>query len=174
MSDNGLHQKMMDQAYKIWNREENKMMTKPQFLDAVECELGKLFKTAVIFGNFIGQVLNGGFQQWHDNEYSDSVDEIIDTLQNNLEFDEVFEKVLYITNDVKEQLDNFKDCNDEVNKVNYDFQETFSVCCEEEIQRSLNRIDSRFYDIDEKFSKAFERWLIENDQRHFLLVRRSQ
>jgi cysteinyl-tRNA synthetase len=161
MNENDLHQTMMNQAYKIWNREENKRMTKGQFLQAVEDELGSFFRTAVVFGNFIGQVLNGGFMQWHDNGYSNSVDEIITTLEDNLKFDKVFEKVLYIMNNVKEQLEFFEECIYEADKTNSDFQETFSVCCGEELQRSLDRIDSQFYKINEKFENAFERWLNE-------------
>ncbi len=66
-------QALMDQAYSRWQADAN--MSQEDFWDT----LGANERLAVFVGNFNYQVCNGGFIQWHDNDYAKPV--VLDYLE---------------------------------------------------------------------------------------------
>ncbi len=57
-------QTLMTQAYSRWQN--NQDMSQEDFWDTLSADE----RLAVFVGNFNGQVCNGGFVQWHDNDYA--------------------------------------------------------------------------------------------------------
>ena len=75
MENNSIAQKLMDEVYDKWNTEECRAMNK---LDVISHHFTPLHRAAVQFGNMNYQVNNGGFTQWHDNGYSEDLEDLIE------------------------------------------------------------------------------------------------
>lgn len=159
MDEKSLHQMLMDKSYELWNQEENKMLTKQEILKKIESELGELHKKAFIVGVFISQVLNGGFMQWYDNNYSNTIHEIIELLEQNRDFDIVFSKIIRILIDVNGELEWYANCDHEAESADFDYRHIFKECCGDKISESLDQYDNQFYKISDEFTKSFNRWL---------------
>jgi len=78
MGEEDIQQKLMDEAYEIWQKEENEKWSFEDFIINVRDTLGDLHYFAVISGKMNQQVENGGWFQWHDNEYSCCIEDLID------------------------------------------------------------------------------------------------
>jgi hypothetical protein len=63
--ENGLHQRLMDEAYSLW--ESNPKWSKIQ----LALNVSPMHRAAVVLGNLNYQVENGGFSQWLYNGYGE-------------------------------------------------------------------------------------------------------
>lgn len=62
------HQKLMNEAYDVFG--DHPELTHEEFFNGLD----NIHKIAVVTGNFNYQVCNGGFMQWHRNQYSKQFD----------------------------------------------------------------------------------------------------
>ncbi len=154
------HENLMDEAYNLWNK--NLSISYENFLELIENQLSPLHTIGVIFGNLNYQVDNGGFIQWYDNNYSCSIEKIINFLEDNKTFDVVFEDVLHIVYGVNEHIEHIEDGKKEINKVSYDYQDFFKESLGHFLQKNLNRYDTKYYKINNEFMKKFNECLQSN------------
>lgn len=152
------HQNLMDESYDLWKKEKNKNLSYVDFLDQVEKELSLLHKVSVIFGKLNYQVENGGFLQWYDNGYSCSIEELIETLEVNKQFNEV----LKILENVRDSLEYLEDGEKEVKKVSYEYQDLFKETLKNYCRDDFDRCDKEFYKYNDKFKVKFNEWLQSN------------
>jgi hypothetical protein len=155
-----VHQTMMDKAYELWSKpEENKRMSYEGFLEMVSEELGDNYVDAVITGNMNYQVENGGWFQWHDNGYSVTIEELISFFEKP-EFNNYIEikKLREILSSVEEQLD-WKERGDrEIQQVDYDFKDIFENALNEEFDKAVDHLDSKYYEISKKVMDILENY----------------
>jgi hypothetical protein len=115
--------------------------------------LGGLEKKAVLVGNLNYQIENGGFHQWCENEYvvcaDDLVVGVLDVIANSCvnekakkvvnEISDMVSKVHRIWKEVDHRVDDF------LNHPDYD---------------ELDRLDTRFYEINKQFLSICEAYLV--------------
>jgi len=157
VEEESIHQKLMNKAYDLWSTEEGKELNYSDFLDVVSDKFGKLYSNAVITGNLNYQVENGGFSQWHYNDYSITLDDLIIFFTDNFKNNEVIDKLKYILNevvDILDWLDEGKDCV----KNLYDYKEFFIKKLEDQVQKELNQLDEKYYEINEKLNEILEEY----------------
>jgi len=157
VEEESIHQKLMNKAYDLWSTEEGKKLSYSDFLDVVSDKFGKLYSNAVITGNLNYQVENGGFSQWHYNDYSITLDDLIIFFTDNFKNNEVIDKLKYILNevvDILDWLDEGKDCV----KNLYDYKEFFIKKLEDQVQKELNQLDEKYYEINEKLNEILEEY----------------
>jgi hypothetical protein len=157
VEEESIHQKLMNKAYDLWSTEEGKELNYSDFLDVVSDKFGKLYSNAVITGNLNYQVENGGFSQWHYNDYSITLDDLIIFFTDNFKNNEVIDKLKYILNevvDILDWLDEGKDCV----KNLYDYKEFFIEKLEDQVQKELNQLDEKYYEINEKLNEILEEY----------------
>ncbi len=158
-----IHQTMMDKAYEMWTTsEENKNMSYEDFLEMVKEELGIDYLHAVITGNMNYQVENGGWYQWHDNNYSVTMEDLVEFFKQP-EFkdsDEVIQ-LLRILDDLEEHLDWKERGDQEVQQVDYDFQDLFERALDDEFMDCIERLDSQYYQIREKIMDQLENYFFQ-------------
>lgn len=157
VEEESIHQKLMNKAYDLWSTEEGKELNYSDFLDVVSDKFGKLYFNAVITGNLNYQVENGGFSQWHYNDYSITLDDLIIFFTDNFKNNEVIDKLKYILNevvDILDWLDEGKDCV----KNLYDYKEFFIEKLEDQVQKELNQLDEKYYEINEKLNEILEEY----------------
>jgi hypothetical protein len=83
MQDNlDFHQELMDEAYGLWKREENRHWKQEDFLENLE----PIPRAAVMLGNMNYQVENGGWGQWADNRYYLCADQLLSVLEEMVNF----------------------------------------------------------------------------------------
>lgn len=135
-----LHQKLMNEAYEMWQA--NEEWTQEEYID----NLDRAHRIAVVTGNFNYQVCNGGFMQWHDNQYSKQfgfLSEILDEMDTaaSLRALRLAEKAL-----VKlKRHDAYKGDNDDASW--------------DRLRNALDPLDSNYYDIDKQFLADVETFL---------------
>ena len=157
VEEESIHQNLMNKAYDLWSTEDGKKLSYSDFLDAVSDKFGKLYFDAVITGNLNYQVENGGFSQWHYNNYSITLDDLIIFFTNNFKDNNVIDKLKYILNEVADilnWLDEGKDCV----KNLYNHKEFFIEKLEEEVENNFNSLDKRYYEINEKLNEILEEY----------------
>jgi hypothetical protein len=89
MKEESVHQELMNEAYEIY--EEFPGIKKTKFIEKV-MEKGDKYYHAVITGNLNYQVNNGGFSQWNENGYSDSIEELIEFFSQKFKEDKTIKK----------------------------------------------------------------------------------
>jgi len=184
VEEESIHQKLMNKAYDLWSTEEGKKLSYSDFLDVVSDKFGKLYSNAVITGNLNYQVENGGFYQWFENGYVIDLGDLIIFFEENFKENEINEKVKnllnrvidildwydggieslrvidklkYILNevvDILDWLDEGKDCV----KNLYDYKEFFIKKLEDQVQKELNQLDEKYYEINEKLNEILEEY----------------
>jgi hypothetical protein len=147
----------MNKAYDLWSTEEGKKLSYSDFLDVVSKKYGELYFHAVITGNLNYQVENGGFSQWHYNDYSITIDDLIIFFTNNFKDNNVIDKLKYILNEVVDTLNWLDDGKDCVKNL-YDYKEFFIEKLEEEIENDFNSLDVRYYEINKKLNEILEEY----------------
>lgn len=156
-NEKSIHQELMNKAYSLWQTEDGKKLNYSNFLDLVLKDLGEIYFNAVITGNLNYQVENGGFSQWHYNDYSITLDDLIIFFTDNFKNNEVIDKLKYILNevvDILDWLDEGKDCV----KNLYDYKEFFIKKLEDQVQKELNQLDEKYYEINEKLNEILEEY----------------
>lgn len=152
-----VHQELMNKAYELWKKEENKKLKYSDFLDLILKELGEIYFHAVITGNLNYQVCNGGFNQWHDNGYSKVIDEIIDFFNMISNKHKTILTVLDILNEFNEELCWMEDGIQEAKKsLSYEYKQFFEEKLEENFFERIEKIDHMYYDINEELEKVLE------------------
>jgi hypothetical protein len=157
VEEESIHQKLMNKAYDLWSTEEGKELNYSDFLDVVSDKFGKLYSNAVITGNLNYQVENGGFSQWHYNDYSITLDDLIIFFTDNFKNNEVIDKLKYILNEVEDILDWLDEGKDCVKNL-YDYKEFFIEKLEDQVQKELNQLDEKYYEINEKLNEILEEY----------------
>jgi len=154
-----IHQKLMNKAYELWQKEENNNLKYSDFLDMVSDELGENYFHAVITGNLIYQVENGGFSQWYDNKYHVTIDGLRDFFESNFKNDskeiKQIEDILSEVEEILNWLDDGKDC---LKNIGYEFREFFYEKLEEKVYDELSSLDDKFYKISEKLKEILEEY----------------
>ena len=144
--ENTLHQKIMDEAYSFWQSQEK--MDYVTFIDSLD----KKQKLAVLTGNLNYQVENGGFSQWHINEYSKKAKELIELL-TPLEGIEVVKEVIELVETAIDIIEEF----DRPEGSGFDEdEEYYDEYHDNEMHSALDSLDTRYYSINEKFLNIIE------------------
>ena len=170
MSNNTLTQKLMDDVYDKWNTEECRTMDR---LEVISYHFTPLHKVAVQFGNMNYQVNNGGFTQWHDNGYSEDLENLIEyAKKGTIQGIKHFDVLLQILTDIEalgepSDYDDIETCTEECyycngsgymadNSVKCDnCNGTGEEECEEEISGEeeygnlLREFDDKYYEFNE-------------------------
>lgn len=155
-----IHQKLMDESYDWWRSQEG--MRQHQFIDKLSEQFTEFHKIAVILGNLNYQVCNGGFAQYDGNGYSSNLDDVLSFLEEHKNYDPSFEEVMHICTEVYEELDFRRRVLEEINKMDYDVQDYVRDAVYHYPETSFNRMDNNYYQINDKFLEAINRWLSEN------------
>lgn len=153
MENETCHQQLMNKSYEYWE-ENNHILTYEQFLKQLEKELGVIYKQAVITGNLNYQVENGGFQQWKDNDYYITLDDLINFFKSFTN-DNIINNIIYILEDVKEEIDwhdeGMKLLENIENSISY-----FDIWCnslDDELCKNLEVRDKNYYKINNRLIK---------------------
>jgi hypothetical protein len=97
----GLTQQLMDEVYAFWGLDGNRGMTRAQVLEVFDLK----HKAAVQLGNMNYQVENGGWVQWHENRYSDDLEDVITLARKGTALGVVgFDQIISILMDVRNIL----------------------------------------------------------------------
>lgn len=157
MEKESKHQTLMNESYQLWTDE--KGFTYENFLLEVEENLSENHLNAVITGNLNYQVENGGFRQWYDNGYYASIDRLVEFFTKNFKDNEIIKKIIYILEDVHEDIEwaergklACKRCNYEL----YEYKEFFIESFEDKLCDLLEKYDNRYYGISEDLMKILE------------------
>ncbi len=135
-TDNSKIQQIMDVAYARWQK--NRAMSQEEFW----LRLSYPEKVAVFVGNLNYQVCNGGFLQWHDNEYSDCERDLL--------------AILKIVGGCEEVIDLIKKALSELRA--YDFDEYGDRLDYD--QTCVDACDNRFYEINDDMLSKVEAYLL--------------
>jgi hypothetical protein len=150
-----VHQELMDKAYELYDDS----LSYENFLYEITKKLGQLYVDAVITGNLNYQVENGGFTQWYENGYSNTIDQLNYFFSNNfLQNNEIIKKILQILENVKKIIDWQEHGEKEINKINYDYREFFSGFLQDYTEKELSRIDFEYDKIAEELDKLLEEY----------------
>jgi len=165
-----VHQSLMNKAYELWCKDEDsKSMSYESFLDCVESELGSLHRMAVITGNLNYQVENGGFSQWDGNEYSCTLEELINFFKslydNNLE-NKSIKKINRILEEINEIFEWKDDCDYIIGRMSHEakmfieeiYDENIDEKLDEEVGNKLSDLDNEYYKINEELNKILEEY----------------
>lgn len=155
-NEKSIHQELMNKAYSLWQTEDGKKLNYSNFLDLVLKDLGEIYFNAVITGNLNYQVENGGFSQWHYNDYSIVLDDLIAFFESFKE-NKTIKTLVNILNDVDGNLKWF-DEGIECVKDLYDYKEFFTEKLEEELYNNFSSLDERYYEINEELNKILEEY----------------
>jgi len=99
MSDNSLIQNLMDEVYDKWQTEECRSMDR---LEVVNTFFTDKHRVAIQFGNMNYQVNNGGWSQWHDNDYSEDLVDLIEyAKKGTIQGIKHFDRLLQILTDIE-------------------------------------------------------------------------
>jgi len=156
--EESVHQKLMNKAYELWSTEKGKNLNYSNFLDLVMDTYGDLYFYSVITGNLNYQVENGGFSQWHFNEYSITLEDLINFFEINFKNNKTIEKVKIILNDISELIDWFDRGRSIIKNIDYEFRDFFSDKLEEQLNDDLNNIDQKYYEINENLNEVLEEY----------------
>ena len=152
------HQTLMDEAYGVW--QSNKDMRYVDFVDSLG---GGKHAFAVLTGNLNYQVENGGFSQWNLNGYSRKADELIRLLTKFNE-NEVIKEVCDIVEEAVEIMESYDADIAEAENYEYEDEDVDTYyeieCLERERNGQLDKLDTKYYAINEKFMKAINELLI--------------
>lgn len=157
-----VHQILMDESYKLWDKEGFNRLCYEDFLVEVVQNFGDLHFQAVITGNFNYQVENGGFSQWHDNEYSITCKDLISFLENNFEENIIIKKVVDLLIEVEEVLEWIEGGKSLCRRMDYDYRDFFENALEEKGSDDLQRLDSRYYQISKEFMEILNEYFTKN------------
>lgn len=127
-------QEIMTNAYSRWD---SSQWTQKQFW----AQLSNIEKSIVFIGNLNYQVENGGFLQWHSNEYSKCYDELMPRLNNIGDFGQAIAKLVY------QAITEFRS----IDENESDFRGWFDDDDDEESEYDyslLSELDNKFYKIN--------------------------
>lgn len=149
----------MDNCYDRWqqhNRDIKDGGLKWSYNDFID-QLTPYEKTAVILGNLNYQVENGGFMQWDDNGYSDYYDDIYDFIESTDFVDK--DKLIDL-------VDEFQSIKDSIDKLD-SYDDFYTEDCETRY-RSMNNLDSRYYDIEDSWKDYVNEYLLDNVPQEYI------
>ena len=149
--EESVHQQLMDEVYDKWRNNKNW-----DYNDFVG-ELGIKHALAVLTGNLNYQVENGGFSQWHFNEYSSEAQKLL-TLLSFYKKEPVVAEVIRLVEKAVRIIDKYES---EIVRVrsqwDYDDEEIEEL--ENEMQDKLDELDDKYYKINDEFMKVMEKIL---------------
>lgn len=151
LKDVSIHQELMNKAYDNW--EKNKQWSYNQFISSLDFKE----KLAVLTGNLNYQVENGGFSQWHFNDYSSEADELIKLL-SMYSNEPVIKRVLSLVEEAV-QIINGYELDIEQLKSNWEENEDEINSLEGRMYEALDLLDEQYYQINNEFMNVMEKIL---------------
>ncbi|MBD3262048.1 MAG: DUF4375 domain-containing protein [Candidatus Altiarchaeales archaeon] len=156
ISDNlDYHQELMNAAYARWRERRGSY---EEFIGS----LNGSKEVAVLVGNLNYQVGNGGFEQWHFNEYSDCSEDLIRVLETMKEECPLAKKALSLVREALEIIEEEKEvCESDYYYYEDDENDAWDLA-EQERQSILGGLDSlgrQYYDFDDAFMVQVELYL---------------
>lgn len=143
------HQEIMDKAYKRWQESKPPQWSKQEFWDQLDAQE----RFAIHIGNMNYQVQNGGFSQWHTNDYG--VPEVVGYLLRVLPKINTAAalKVVELLKQYRDAVDLF-DESDKENSYGDPIENAY-----EDFYDNLSPLDTEYYVVNEQFMADVQRSL---------------